>query len=99
MIYLCTRVGSRLRAQRGEAHCYTFLYNGRRREGGNLEGGGLSATSCPCHPEVLGAGLNWLTCSLGICSATQGLVPAAYFDHKGRAKAGPSSGDRHLMGT
>lgn len=27
------------------------------------------------------------------------LVLAAYFDHKGRAKAGPSSGDRHLMGT
>lgn len=27
------------------------------------------------------------------------LVPVTYFDHKGRARAGPSLGDRHLMGT
>lgn len=25
MVYLCTRVGSGLRAQRVEAHCYTFF--------------------------------------------------------------------------
>lgn len=53
LAFLYILVGSGLRAQKGEARCYTCLYNGRGREGGNLEGD-LSTASCPCYQGIEG---------------------------------------------
>lgn len=94
MVYLCTQVGSRLRVQRGEAHCYAPPFC--TMVGGGRERGNLGVFQQPPAPATL---RNWVLALTGCFGVLQcntrdvvALVPVASFDHKGRTKAGCSSG-------